>query len=218
MGAAETKGRRSKERRKSATQGKIGLYKWASNFWLAEALSPVNVYAQAHYMKRNKYSKASSPVFCPQTSWQHLRSLYRTQVLWSKIWKTLFEMILWALSAMILYFLWFFQFNKLLRTGEGRELQFLPCPVCGRQIAKEGRCTHKLHKGKQEMNSFSEIRSPGLRKLELCQGHRVPGPDTLLMVGDLRDFSHQLHQEGKIFVTFKQRSMSKILGIWWLRW
>lgn len=217
MGAAETKGSRSKERRKSAAQGRIELYKWSSNFWLVEALSPMNLYAQAHHIERNKYSKASSPVFCPQTSWQHLRSLYRTQVLWSKLKNTVWDDSLSpecydsVLSVVL-------STQQALRTGEERELQFLPCPVCGRQIAEEGRDTHKLHKGKQEMNSFSEIRSPGLRKLELCQGHRVPGPQTLLMVGDLRDFSHQLHQEGKIFVTFKQRSMSKILGIWWLRW
>ena len=42
--------------------------------------------------------------------------------------------------------------QQALRTGEERELQFLPCPVCGRQIAEEGRDTHKLHKGKQEMS------------------------------------------------------------------
>lgn len=57
----------------------------------------------------------------------------------------------------------------------------------------------KLQRDKQEVKSFSGIRSSGLRESELCQGQRVPSPDTLSMVGDLSTEGsfHQLLQEQK---------------------
>lgn len=45
--------------------------------------------------------------------------------------------------------------------------------------------TKKLQRDKQEVKLFSAIRSSGLRESELCQGQRVPAPDTLSAVGEL---------------------------------